>query len=646
MNFRFKGKERPFQYCSSLSEGMHKYPAKEVLCGGWLYKDYDLASIKTFLQCLATPKVRIEVASQTFKGKTDLKERWYTTDYSMQPFPPALLQAIQNPGPNDQLHLPEQNDFIATDFTLRNPASKQPKPANSSSAPPTLLELGDDMEGYIGWWKMDDTFFKPKASVRIKIETPVCYTNPAASVLTELFAKLLKDSLSTFTYHADIAGLSYNITRNVKGVNLEVKGYNHKLLLLLRHVLSQMRSFDTKIDPARFALVKEKIMRNFANFDLAQPYQLAMYSQSHCLSRLWHNKDKLAVSESLTPEHLRRHIVAIREEGALVEILVHGNIDREEAKGVCSMVKDVLELKPLPPSMVPDHKRLVKLKKGTSYILQAKCPNADDDNSAVVLCFQLGLGSIRLASEAVLLGQLFKEPCFNQLRTVEQLGYLVFSGVERQGCVLCFRIIVQSSTRSAQYLAERIEAFLKKFKDILATMTAEEFSNIREAAAHELEQKDKNLNEEASRHWGEILDNRYQFNRAKDCAKIIRGLQLQGMANFVDKHLDFNNSRASLSIRYFGAGHEIPADCQEPDACEPPTMIHTGQFAQFRRGMPMYPDQRAQPNELAAEKSEEQPQQVPQQAQRRRSLRPTLLVGLIGAFACGAIWVSRARAKL
>lgn len=55
--------------------------------------------------------------------------------------------------------------------------------------------------------------------------------------------------------------------------------------------------------------------------------------------------------------------------------------------------------------------------------------------------------------------QIIKEPCFNVLRTQEQLGYIVFSGVRRAHGVQGMRFIVQSE-KSPSYVDGRIEAFL------------------------------------------------------------------------------------------------------------------------------------------------------------------------------------------
>jgi insulysin len=58
-----------------------------------------------------------------------------------------------------------------------------------------------------------------------------------------------------------------------------------------------------------------------------------------------------------------------------------------------------------------------------------------------------------------LFGHLVDEPCFDQLRTKEQLGYIVNSGVRRSRGVQGFRVIVQSS-RELDHVNRRIELFL------------------------------------------------------------------------------------------------------------------------------------------------------------------------------------------
>jgi len=126
MGFRFKSKESPDSYVSNLAGAMQKYAPEHVLSGPWLYAPLDsegLASIRSILSLLTPENLRIEIVSQTFKGKTDLRERWYNTEYSVEGLSESLIQRLRDPGLNDELSLPAPNDFIATDFRLRNAPS-------------------------------------------------------------------------------------------------------------------------------------------------------------------------------------------------------------------------------------------------------------------------------------------------------------------------------------------------------------------------------------------------------------------------------------------------------------------------------------------------------------------------------------------
>jgi len=68
----------------------------------------------------------------------------------------------------------------------------------------------------------------------------------------------------------------------------------------------------------------------------------------------------------------------------------------------------------------------------------------------------------RICDEALLelLAHLISEPAFDQLRTKEQLGYIVFTTVMKSGHFMGLRMIVQSSHKDPVYLNQRVEVRL------------------------------------------------------------------------------------------------------------------------------------------------------------------------------------------
>jgi len=75
-------------------------------------------------------------------------------------------------------------------------------------------------------------------------------------------------------------------------------------------------------------------------------------------------------------------------------------------------------------------------------------------------CFQQTLEKNALLE---LFCHLVDEPCFDQLRTKEQLGYIVSSGARRSRGVQGFRVIVQSA-RELDHVNQRIELFLDSIR--------------------------------------------------------------------------------------------------------------------------------------------------------------------------------------
>ena len=75
---------------------------------------------------------------------------------------------------------------------------------------------------------------------------------------------------------------------------------------------------------------------------------------------------------------------------------------------------------------------------------RARTKNPLQDNSVAEVYFQLGRDSVEERARADMLEQVAGEPCYNILRTREQLGYSVHCGVRLTHAALGFALIVVS----------------------------------------------------------------------------------------------------------------------------------------------------------------------------------------------------------
>src|SRR6218665_2222772 len=70
------------------------YPMEEVLSGAYLFDEYNPDLIQSVLEKLTPDTVRLNIVGKKFEDKTDQKEKWYGTDYSICRLSEDVLQVI------------------------------------------------------------------------------------------------------------------------------------------------------------------------------------------------------------------------------------------------------------------------------------------------------------------------------------------------------------------------------------------------------------------------------------------------------------------------------------------------------------------------------------------------------------------------
>ncbi|XP_071947721.1 insulin-degrading enzyme-like [Antedon mediterranea] len=552
MRFQFKDKERPSSYVMMTVSNLHEYSFTEVLSADYTMSEYRPDLITMILGLLTPDKARISVVSKSFEGKTENVEKWYGTEYNVKKVPADVIQKWQNAGFNPKFSLPARNDFIPTDFSIV---------PNEEGSPafPTLIK---DTPMSKVWHKQDDTFLLPKACYFIDITSPLSYLDPLHTNLTRLFTVLVKDALNEYAYSAEIAGIGYSLDSTFYGLYLNISGYNDKQDILLKKVLEKLTNL--QIDVNRFEVLKEMYSRMLKNFSAEQPHQHAVYYTTVLMSELAWTKDELSNSmEEVTVERLKAFIPQLLSR-LHVEALFYGNLSKQRALEVVDMIENELKntcsTKPLLASQLVKH-REIQLPDGC-YFQYHKC-NDVHDSSGIEMYYQVGLQETEKNMLLELLCQIISEPCFDTLRTQEQLGYIVFSGVRRSNGVQGFRVIIQSN-KPPSYLDCRVEAFLAQMKELIINMKAEEFERQVSALVVKLSVKPKKLITQCRKYWSEIISGQYHFDRDSVEIACLKTITKDNLIDFFNKYIDANASqRHKISVHIKPT---VTAD--EPDSSE------------------------------------------------------------------------------
>ena len=128
--------------------------------------------------------------------------------------------------------------------------------------------------------------------------------------------------------------------------------------------------------------------------------------------------------------------------------------------------------------------------------------------------YQLGAveKGYKLETTLAVLGQYFSEPFFDELRTKQQLGYVVSSRETNQRDCLGMWFLIQSNSKSCEYLVHAINKFLLERREIIKNISDEDFEKQKKSVHTQQAEKDQNMYAESRRSWLEISTHNYDFN--------------------------------------------------------------------------------------------------------------------------------------
>jgi insulysin len=545
VEFKFKQKSPASRFTSRVSAVMQKpLPRNWLLSGTSKLRRFDPKGVVQAVQFLRDDNFRLMIVSQDYPIEPDQKEKWYGTEYRIEKIPTDFQSEIRKALESSsserpaELHLPHKNEFIPTRLNVEK-KEEVAEPAKT----PKLIRNDDTLRL---WWKKDDTFWVPKANVHITLRNPLTYATPANYVKSVLICQLVKDSLTEFSYDAEISGLEYSLTATVLGLDISVQGYNDKLSVLLQKVLVSLK--DLKISPERFKIIKERQSRSYKNWNFQQPYyQVGDFNRWLLSARAWMNHQYAAELPHIELDEVQAFISQLLQQ-THIEILAHGNFYKEDALKVADLAESVLKPRPLPPSLWNLRRNLI-LPPGSNYIFQHTLADPANVNHAIEYYLQVGSGTDRkLRAMVGLFSQMTSEPAFDQLRTKEQLGYIVFSGSRTSSTMIGYMVLVQSE-RTPDYLESRVNAFLLKFGKDLEKMATEEFESHKRSLINKRLEKLKNLESETGRFWGHIGSEYFDFYQIDNEVSILRQLTRPDMESFYRRYISPESStRAKLSL--------------------------------------------------------------------------------------------------
>ncbi|WKY12611.1 hypothetical protein Q1695_003870 [Nippostrongylus brasiliensis] len=525
LKFRFKDKENPMSLATKLASELKQVPFSDILSWRYLLTVFDPDRIMEVVNMLTPQNMFYMVVAKKFTGQEgNTREPVYGTEMRVSDISEETMDRFQSAveAVHPALHMPDRNEYIPTKFDLK------PREELKNEFPRVIY---DDVWCRI-WFKQDDEYKLPKMVTKVAITAPIVAADPRSTMLSSMYLWCLNDALTEETYNAELAGLKCELELGTFGANMKVTGYDEKQPLFVQHLIKRMTDF--KPDPLRFEVLFDAIKRALENFAHSQPYTLSQhYIQLLLSDKFWSKEQLLAVCKDMNVQEVEAFGKEMLR-AFHVELFVHGNATEDEAMDLGRAVTKILQNPKSRPLFRNEYSPLREhaLENGDAYVYRHF--QNTHEVSCVEVLYQAGVQVTRDNALVELLVQLLREPAFNQLRTVEQLGYIVWTGSRLNAGTLGLQFIVQGP-KHPDHILERIEAFLGQIRKEISEMSEEEFEKQKAGLITRLLEKPKTLGARSRRFWNEIDCRQYDFDRNNSEVEVLKTVSKEDLLEYFDR---------------------------------------------------------------------------------------------------------------
>ena len=533
LSFRFREQASPMDYVSAVASGMQHYAPQDILRGPYMMTGYDEAILAELLQQFRPDNALVTFSDQAVFG--DKVSNYYQVPYSRQALDVGRVTKPEGDKGADALHLPVPNEFIAEDVSLVE------LPKDMPTAPQLVLQSGRQKI----WFMPDEQFRVPRGLTYINFRSPEVGQSAEQTARGALYAALLTDQVNEFAYPAQLAGMSFAFYGHTQGIGLRVGGYSDKQTLLLKRLLGSI--VEPHFSQRRFDDIRSDMIRSLKNAIAQRPStQVVDDLNESLLYGQWGEKAVISALETTDLSQLDGYIRQFWR-SASAEALIYGNYEPGEAPQLSAMLQDIISSDPAPT--LPK-RRVLRLAAGESAQYAVDVPHDD----SVVAWYLQGDGDSGYDRAATALtAQIMSSGFFQQLRTEQQLGYVVGASSYSKLQVPGLLMLVQSPVADANAVAVAMNNFML---NVESQLDEAQFERHKVSLVSDILRPDKNLAERGEYLWQAIARQDLDFAERQTLAAAVEAITLDSWRVYYERV--FLAQRHSLQVVAPGSRGILP----------------------------------------------------------------------------------------
>ena len=169
-----------------------------------------------------------------------------------------------------------------------------------------------------------------------------------------------------------------------------------------------------------------------------------------------------------------------------------------------------------------DDRKFLKLKSNQTERISKSIDSAD---SAVILYLQGPDNSYKTRAATALITEALANDYEHELRTEQQLGYIVFSSAMNLKKLPGLALIVQTPTASLNEVQQSNQAFLAATSEKLTNLTQDQLAQYKHSLISKYQQKERSIYQRSNRFWQDINNDVEKFDERAALIEAINNLK-------------------------------------------------------------------------------------------------------------------------
>lgn len=496
----YANRDEGFALVQRLAQQALYYPLAVAERAGSAWGAPDEAAYRRLLDVLRPDNLLVALMAKGLPA--DRKDRIYGVPFSYSEDAGAAYAALAAPGIDAAFALPGANRLMP-----------QRTPLLAERALPLIDEPALALH-----YAPDTEFLRPQTAIVMRFVPVRSMAGVDAAALLGLWRRCLQEALEAEVAEARAAGVTIGFDLGLEGLRFSLTGFGDSPARVARLLAQRLRDFS--IPAARFADLQEQALRRLASYAQTEAFAQARDRRDALQREFLYLPDQLLPrTRSATQAQVQAFGPELLARGRL-EMLVHGHLAPEEAVATARAVASSLGTRAAYADDLLRRRHLV---------LAAGEQVTDSDliegvNAAWMTDLLLSDDSPRLRAASLLLGSFIGAPFGTELRTRQQLGYIVGASTSVSVRERWLTFVIQSSTHASTELRRRAEAMMAGLPAALAALSADEWATLKAGTRSRLQEKPTGIGERAERLFVEAYTYGGDWGRNASAAEALEAL--------------------------------------------------------------------------------------------------------------------------